>query len=157
MFRYNSLLGNCVVIQEWKRFSMWFVPINYKRFQNNRGVTLLSKEEQRKKKKKQKSWHWTNIWPWVRAGLDAKSDRAGWLPAVSYCSALLCSRSDSGSEFWVLGRRQPREVRIWRRVNLWFEDFMCAVARWHLECIDIVRLLKSVARIRPVKTENPSM
>jgi hypothetical protein len=29
----------------------------------------------------------TNIWPWVPAGLDAKSDRAGWLPAVSYCSA----------------------------------------------------------------------
>jgi hypothetical protein len=29
------------------------------------------------------------IWPWVPAGLDAKSDRAGWLPAVSYCSALL--------------------------------------------------------------------
>jgi hypothetical protein len=26
-----------------------------------------------------------------KAGLDAKSDRAGWLPAVSYCSALLCS------------------------------------------------------------------
>jgi hypothetical protein len=35
--------------------------------------------------------HRTNIWPWVPAGPDAKSDRAGWLPAVSYCSALLCS------------------------------------------------------------------
>jgi hypothetical protein len=31
-----------------------------------------------------------NIWSWAPAGLDAKSDRAGWLPAVSYCSALLC-------------------------------------------------------------------
>jgi hypothetical protein len=41
-------------------------------------------------KKKQKSWHRTNIWPWVPAGLDAKNDRAGCLPAVSYCSALLC-------------------------------------------------------------------
>jgi hypothetical protein len=39
---------------------------------------------------KQKSWHWTNVWPWVPAGLDARSDRAGWLSAVSYCSALLC-------------------------------------------------------------------
>jgi hypothetical protein len=29
-----------------------------------------------------------SIWPWVPAGLDAKSDRTGWLPAVSYCSAL---------------------------------------------------------------------
>jgi hypothetical protein len=42
------------------------------------------------KEKKHKSWHWTNIWPWVPAGIDAKSDRASWLPAVSYCSALLC-------------------------------------------------------------------
>jgi hypothetical protein len=44
-------------------------------------------------KNKQKSWHRTNIWPWVPAGLDAKSDRAGWLAAVSYCSALLLQRS----------------------------------------------------------------
>jgi hypothetical protein len=35
------------------------------------------------------TWHSTNIWPWVPAGLDARSDRAGWLSAVSYCSALL--------------------------------------------------------------------
>jgi hypothetical protein len=28
-------------------------------------------------------------WPWVPAGLDARSEGAGWLPAVSYCSALL--------------------------------------------------------------------
>jgi hypothetical protein len=35
-----------------------------------------------------KSWHWTNIWPWVPAGLDARNDRVGWLPTVSYCSAL---------------------------------------------------------------------
>jgi hypothetical protein len=30
-----------------------------------------------------------NIWPWVPAGLDTRSKCAGWLPAVSYCSALL--------------------------------------------------------------------
>jgi hypothetical protein len=36
-----------------------------------------------------------NKWPWVPAGLDAKTDRAGWLPAVSYCSALLCSALQS--------------------------------------------------------------
>jgi predicted transcriptional regulator of viral defense system len=29
-------------------------------------------------------------------GLDAKSDRAGWLPAVSYYSALLCHFRLSG-------------------------------------------------------------
>jgi hypothetical protein len=53
------------------------------------------------RRKKLKSWHWTNIWPWVPAGLDAKSDRAGWLPAVSYCSALLkwfrVTRVEAGS------------------------------------------------------------
>jgi hypothetical protein len=34
------------------------------------------------------------------AGLDAKGDRAGWLPAVSYCSALPCwrlTRVEAGS------------------------------------------------------------
>jgi hypothetical protein len=44
------------------------------------------KEEEEEEKK---AWHWTNIWPWVPPGINAKSDRAGWLPAVSYCSALL--------------------------------------------------------------------
>jgi hypothetical protein len=55
------------------------------------------------RKKKTKSWHWTNIWPWVPARLDARSDRAGWLPAVSYCSALLENSRDTVSEDW--GRR----------------------------------------------------
>jgi hypothetical protein len=49
---------------------------------------FLSKEEQRKKGGKNKSHDTEQIWPWVLAGLDAKSDRAGWLPAVSYFSAL---------------------------------------------------------------------
>jgi hypothetical protein len=35
----------------------------------------------------------------------------------------------------VIGRRQPREVRIWRRINLWIEDFMCAIVQWDLECV----------------------
>jgi hypothetical protein len=68
--------------------------------------SLLSKEEQRKKKQKQKSWHRTNIWPWVPAWLDAKSDHAGWLPAVSYCSALLCSMGSRS-------RRRKGKSRIW--------------------------------------------
>jgi hypothetical protein len=34
----------------------------------------------------------------VPAGLDAKSDRAGWLPAVSYCTALLCRQFRRSSE-----------------------------------------------------------
>jgi hypothetical protein len=34
------------------------------------------------------------MWPWVPAGIDARSDRAGWLPAVSYCSAMLCRQTD---------------------------------------------------------------
>jgi hypothetical protein len=28
---------------------------------------------------------WTNIWPWVPAGPGARIERAGWLPAVSFC------------------------------------------------------------------------
>jgi hypothetical protein len=52
--------------------------------------SLFIKGGTTKEEKKQKFWHWTNIWPWVPAGPDARSDRAGWLPAVSYCSALLC-------------------------------------------------------------------
>jgi hypothetical protein len=35
----------------------------------------------------------------------------------------------------VLGRRQTRDVRIWRRVNLWIEHFMCAIVQWDWECI----------------------
>jgi hypothetical protein len=37
------------------------------------------------RKEKQRSWHWTNIWPWVPAGPDSRCERAGWLPAVSFC------------------------------------------------------------------------
>jgi hypothetical protein len=29
-----------------------------------------------------------NIWPWVPMGLDARSDCAGFVPAVRHCSAL---------------------------------------------------------------------
>jgi hypothetical protein len=48
--------------------------------------SLLSKEEQRKKEKTKVLTLNRNmtIGP---SGVDAKSDRAGWLPAVSYCSA----------------------------------------------------------------------
>jgi hypothetical protein len=49
-------------------FSVWFVQSGYKR---------------------SKVVGESNKWPWVPAGLDAKSDRAGWLPTVSYCSALV--------------------------------------------------------------------
>jgi hypothetical protein len=35
---------------------------------------------------KEKKQHWTNIWPWVPAGPDARCERAGWLPAVSFWS-----------------------------------------------------------------------
>jgi hypothetical protein len=65
-----------------------------------------------------KSWHWTNIWPWVPAGLDARSDRAGWLPAVSYCSALLCSaviESGGGVEYL---HRDPASRRRRRKGSL---------------------------------------
>jgi hypothetical protein len=49
--------------------------------------SLFIKGGTMKEGKKQKSWYWTNIWPWVPAGLDARSDHGGWLPAVNYCSA----------------------------------------------------------------------
>jgi hypothetical protein len=66
------------------------------------------------------------------------------------------SEWQSDTEFWVLGRRQPREVRIWRRVNLWIEDYVCYSAVGLGVC-NLVRLLqfpcyKSVARKHTVKT-----
>jgi hypothetical protein len=64
--------------------------------------SLFIKGGTTKEEKKQKSWHWTNIWPWVPTGLDARSDRAGCLPAVSYCSALLLRES-----------LQPAVRRVW--------------------------------------------
>jgi hypothetical protein len=60
---------------------------------------LTSERRNNERRKKQKSWHWTNILPWVPEGLDAKSDRVGWLPAVSYCSALLCLDQFSSWEY----------------------------------------------------------
>jgi hypothetical protein len=60
-------------------------------------LSLLSKEEQRKKEKITKVLTLNKyIWPWVPAGLDARSDRAGWL----LCSALLYG-SVLSSEFSV--------------------------------------------------------
>jgi hypothetical protein len=42
----------------------------------------INKEDQWKKKR---SWHWTNKWHWVPVGPDARSERAGCLPAVRLC------------------------------------------------------------------------
>jgi hypothetical protein len=41
-----------------------------------------------RRKRKTKVLTLNKIYPWVPAGLDARSDRAGWLPAVSFYSAL---------------------------------------------------------------------
>jgi hypothetical protein len=30
--------------------------------------------------------------------------------------------------------RRVQEVSLWR-FNVWFEDFMCAVAQWYWECV----------------------
>jgi hypothetical protein len=55
-----------------------------------------------------------NIGPWVPAGLDARSDHAGWLPAVSYCSALLCSEQTH--------RQYPESSRGQQREQLAVEE-----------------------------------
>jgi hypothetical protein len=55
---------------------------------------FLSKEEQREKGKT-RSIDIEQIYRHgSQRGLDDGSDRAGWLPAVSYCSALLCSAQE---------------------------------------------------------------
>jgi hypothetical protein len=53
--------------------------------------SLFIKGGTTKEKNKSLDAEQMHIWPWVPAGLDARSDHAGWLPAVIYCSALLCS------------------------------------------------------------------
>jgi hypothetical protein len=70
---------------------------------------------------KQRSWHWTNIWPWVPAGPGARFERAGWLPAVSFCCCCCCqtvlkssaefSVGNSHGEFVV---EEELEVGLWR-------------------------------------------
>jgi hypothetical protein len=46
---------------------------------------FLSKKEQRKKKKKNKRLDIEQIYGHAsKVGIDARCDRAGWLPAVSY-------------------------------------------------------------------------
>jgi hypothetical protein len=64
--------------------------------------SLFIKGGTTKEEEKNKSLNTEQIY-WVPAGLDAKSDRAGWLPAVSYCSALLSSSisASQGSEVLV--------------------------------------------------------
>jgi hypothetical protein len=50
------------------------------------------------RKEKQRSWHWTNIWPWVPAGPDARCERAGWLPAVTFCFCVVAYRQVSSAK-----------------------------------------------------------
>jgi hypothetical protein len=85
---YSRTLCQCVL---WIKYNMYTYPLLYCDLGWNRcskGTPIikkrqtppfLSEEEQRKKGKKTR----------VPEGLDARSDRAGWLPAVSYCSAPL--------------------------------------------------------------------
>jgi hypothetical protein len=82
---------------------------------------------ERENKTKQRSWHWTNIWPWVPAGPDTRCERAGWLPAVSFCSALLCFCNPCGGGVEYLhrdsasrrrrrkGKSQKWDSKIWSR------------------------------------------
>jgi hypothetical protein len=80
---FSVLRGPCL---DFIRETVW----------RNKGTPIIKKsptppfyQRRNNERREKKSWHWTNIWSWVPAGLDARSDRAGWLPAVSYCSALL--------------------------------------------------------------------
>jgi hypothetical protein len=56
----------------------------------NQPLPFIKGGTKKEEKNKSLDTEQIHIWPLVPAGLDAKSDRAGWLPAVSYCSALLC-------------------------------------------------------------------
>jgi hypothetical protein len=49
---------------------------------------------------KQRSWHWTNIWPWVPGGPGARIERAGWLPAVSFCFCFWMHECIGSSSRW---------------------------------------------------------
>jgi hypothetical protein len=53
------------------RCSKW-TPIYIKKT----NPSFINKEDRRKEEKR-RSWHWTNIWPRVPAGPDARCERAG--------------------------------------------------------------------------------
>jgi hypothetical protein len=53
----------------------------------------------------------TNIWPWVPAGPGAKIERAGWLPAVSFC---FCFCQTVKGERFMRIEGKP----VWRRVRI---------------------------------------
>jgi hypothetical protein len=89
IYSTNTLGGKKKVIPGGVRCSKW-TPINlsiylYIYIYKRPTPSFINKEDQRKRGKKQRSWHWTNIWPWVPAGPDARCECAGWLPAVSFC------------------------------------------------------------------------
>jgi hypothetical protein len=96
--------------------------------------------------KKQKSWHWTNIWPWVPAGLDAGSK-------LLLCSALLscwqqffevnaatCKSVVGGGANWNQEYRRIQEVCLWRCIVL-IKDLMCVIVQEELEVRNPVRLV----------------
>jgi hypothetical protein len=124
--------------------------------------SLLSKEEQQKKKKKNKRLDTEQIYGHGSpAGLDAESDRAGWLPAVSYCSALLCSALLWRLERIGIGGSEAVEYRtvVGRELGGFFGIDSCR--KWQERDLDCAKktlcVEKSVARIQPVKTANPSV
>jgi hypothetical protein len=74
----------------------------------------------------------TNVWPWVPAGLDAKSDRAGWLPAVSYCSALLCQFSSGQLRMNNSGRRKRKSKQGDSHGKLVLEELKVGLRRFNV-------------------------
>jgi hypothetical protein len=94
-FDYPCTLSGGKVTSGGVRCSKWTPIYIYKRPTPPLSIRRINERE-----KKQRPWHWTNIWPWVPAGPDARCERAGWLPAVSF---YFCSPCNSP----------------WRPIGLW--------------------------------------
>jgi hypothetical protein len=82
----------------------------------------------------------TNIWPWVPVGLDAKSDHAGCLPAVSHCSALQKTEYDRRQKTY---RNQKKSEEVISEVCI-----LCGVATVTLECYHCSYLRGVIVTVR---------
>jgi hypothetical protein len=112
----------------------------------------INKEDQRKGGKKQRCWHWTNIWPWVPARPDARCERAGWLPAVSFCFCFCFCSSVSAVEYNAVNWIVWRVIELVRGLLQFSRSWAVTVRSWQLRhgYISGIQSKGNVRRCKPL-------